>query len=210
MFNGNNSTNLKYRKRDNVYKNSTGTNMFYVDDMKATSYGWWCYFIEYNGKTYFNDYPYSPTTSNHQWQLKDVLGQLNIKIDHYINQRDSLIDSLGNLYIDLEQFYEEMYQLEIEINRKGSKKSTNEWRKDRIKELIETIKQMRKLGGKFSNKQKKELKDTLKRRENDRLEAVRKRNKEVKQEVDKLKPQLNDLGPVDFGIYDKLNDLNSI
>ena len=67
---------MKYFKRANIYKNSTGTNTFYVEKQCATSYGWWEYVKRINGQLVFNNYTYSNSTTNHQSAMRSLLRDL--------------------------------------------------------------------------------------------------------------------------------------
>jgi len=72
MFTG--SSSLKFYKRLQVYKNSTGTVEYNPLARRARSYGWT--FLEpVNGTLVFNTYTWSPTTSCHQSAVQSVLRQ---------------------------------------------------------------------------------------------------------------------------------------
>lgn len=73
---------MKYYKTLKVYKASNV--MFNPQTMLATSYRWWNMLQKINGKIVFNSYTYSSSTSKHQYKLLNLLHQLNINIDHYI------------------------------------------------------------------------------------------------------------------------------
>lgn len=81
---------MKKLKSKNVFQNSTKTNSLDLDKMVATSYQWWTYLKIIDGRLTFNTYRYSVTTSKHQRQTLDLLESMNVKVQVYINQRESL------------------------------------------------------------------------------------------------------------------------
>lgn len=101
MF-GANSGPLKYFKKLNVYKNSTGTCLYNVSEKKAYSYNHWLFVKEHKGKIIFNDYSYSPTTNRHQRQVRNLLSVIGVKIDYIVHWPESLerveISYLNYLY----------------------------------------------------------------------------------------------------------------
>lgn len=66
-------------KRTQIYKGPNVT--FDPKTKKAYSYGWWLFLAEIEGVLVFNNYSYSPSTTKHQYKLRALLRQLNIKID---------------------------------------------------------------------------------------------------------------------------------
>lgn len=76
-----NKTDLKYFKTLGVYKNATGTLTFNPLTSEAYSYKWWRFVAKIDGLLIFNNYFYSKTTAKHQRKIKNLLNQLNIKID---------------------------------------------------------------------------------------------------------------------------------
>ena len=171
------SQGLKWYPRKKLWSMSTGNNWFCQDKMQAESFNWWTYFYVIKGKNVFNDYSYSVSTSAHQRYLKACLKELGIKIDVFVYQRESLL-SYGQPYINIEQYYEKIFELEIEIARPRSQKAKNEERKESIEWNKNKIKELRKLGAKFSNKQKAELKKEVKKREQYRLDNLVSKKKE--------------------------------
>lgn len=94
---------MKYFKKANEWKNSTGSNRLDVETMKAYSYRWWCYFqpIEGTNLYLFNNYNYSNSTSKHQSDLRRLLdsdfglGYISEKVV-FIAISDSLSDNPKN------------------------------------------------------------------------------------------------------------------
>jgi len=181
MFYGNgNSSSLKYFKKLNVYKNSTGSNYFDPETMVATSYNWWVYLKRIKGKLVFNDYSYSPSTSGHQSALKGVLKDLGIKIDIIVFCRQGLTDSGINEAI--EDKFKSIVELEILIARKGSKKETNEFRKKQIKKLNNDIETLQSIGGKLSKAKKAEIKKEAIENEKNRVIAKKPKTMSLKKQ----------------------------
>lgn len=73
--------NLTYKKKFNMYTNSTGSLTFNPETKEAFSYKWWKFVAMVEGKVIFNNYRYSVSTSRHQLKIRELLSQLNIKID---------------------------------------------------------------------------------------------------------------------------------
>ena len=86
---------MKYYKKLKVYKNSTGSNVVDLENMIATSYGWWPYLKLINGKVVFNNGTYSPTTRKHQNNCLRVLEENNIDIDIMLYSTSHLDDLHG-------------------------------------------------------------------------------------------------------------------
>jgi len=137
MYGYGQTTSLKYFKRLNVYKNSTGSCVFYPETLIADSYGHWEFVKRIRGKVVFNDYNYSPTTSAHQSCVRSLLKELKIKIDYTVNTRCSL-DRFKDEALKPE--YEKLFELEIELNNPHSNKKKRVYRLDVIKEIKGTIK----------------------------------------------------------------------
>jgi len=203
-FNSFDNPQLKFKKRSNMYSNSTGTNTFYPETLSAYSYSWWQYLKNFNGTLVFNDYSYSPSTSSHQWKLESLLKELNIKIDLYVNQRQSL--SKG---IDVEHLYEEHFkELERFENVKlGEDKRLNAFNEAQY--ILTKIDALRKYGAKCSKERQKEIQAQVKEREKRRKEEQRAKYLERKAKVKALEPELKSLDSIDLG-FSKLSDLNEV
>lgn len=81
MMTKNSNTVVKYMKRANIYKNSTGSFTFNPETFEARSYNWWVFVAKVEGKVIFNNYRYSVSTSRHQRLMKNLLNELGIAID---------------------------------------------------------------------------------------------------------------------------------
>jgi hypothetical protein len=81
MYYPNKFKSLKFMKRSQIYQGSNYNVTFDPKTKKATSYNWWVFVAEIEGKIIFNNYRYSVTTSKHQQKVKDLLHELGIKID---------------------------------------------------------------------------------------------------------------------------------
>ena len=116
-------TRLKKYKASNVeYDLNTG---------KAWSYGWWCFYDHKTG--IFNNTTYSNSTSKHQ---DKVYMLLDYKVDLMLKYT---LESLTDLQRALEDEYKnvvfEIEKLETLIKKPRTRKSTNEKRKNIIKNL---------------------------------------------------------------------------
>lgn len=72
---------LNYKKKENKYRNTTGSLVFDPVTKRAYSYSWWRFVDEVEGKLVFNDYNYSISTSKHQREVRTLLNQLGLKVD---------------------------------------------------------------------------------------------------------------------------------
>lgn len=136
---------MKYFKRANIYKNSTGNNILEVDTMKAFSYNWWCYLMPTGtGKYIFNNYRYSPTTGKHQFDMRSLLRkEFGICSENivFVDFRESLSNMTTKeaLTKQCEVLRDEVNELERLIAKKGTKRKKNAERAERINELSAKI-----------------------------------------------------------------------
>lgn len=79
---------MKHYKKTNLYKASNVT--FDPTKIEATSYSWWLFVKRIKGKTVFNSYRYSISTSKHQSKVRSLMRQLGIKIDRDVEIKDGL------------------------------------------------------------------------------------------------------------------------
>jgi hypothetical protein len=205
------STKLMYRKRDNVYKNSTGTCMVYnfpdKKEVYATSYRHWHFLKNINGLIVFNNYSYSNSTSAHQSLVKELLYK-KIKIDVIVNQRQSL--SQG---IDLHPFYETKILCEIKLSKKGLRDKTKKRLEYQIKTASQYIEKLVK--AKIVKAYKKYeidiLRSELTKQENARLNRLRDDAKDLRDKKQALKSEMNDFSPVQLEQLDaEMNNLNQL
>lgn len=173
MYYGSNSSKpLQYRKRRNLYTNSTGTNTFDPERCEAYSYSWWQYVRRIRGKVIFNDYDYSPSTNAHQCVMRDLLKKLRIRIDVTVRVQCGLQSEKFREQA-LEPLYTELYKLQIAIARTGARPEKNKQRIQKIRELRKQIRILRGLGAVFTRRQMGALLDSLVASETKRLESVR-------------------------------------
>lgn len=202
---------LKYRKKDNVYKNSTGTCFYDVDLKIAKSYDWWTFVKTIKNKVVFNNFNYSVSTSAHQSAVRSLLKELGIKIDVYIDIKDSL-DNSNALKFGIENAYKVLFLEQLMSPRRRSKKT---WRYTDIKELQKNIDNLRSIGAKCSKKRQLELKIEVQKADEDKRLKAQELSAKIRankmKSLDTIKDKLNDTNELDlFNINDKFNNLNSI
>lgn len=86
---------MKYYKRLKIYKSNSGNCTFDPETMKAYSYRWWAFVAVIEGKVVFNNYRYSAMTTKHQWKVRSLLNELDIKIDLELPIPDGLPGTYG-------------------------------------------------------------------------------------------------------------------
>lgn len=130
---------MKLFTRLNVYKSSNV--IFNPETEIATSYDWWVFVARINGKLVFNNYNYSNSTCKHQSKVRSLLSKLGIEIDLFIESPRGLqnLDSAISHYESMNE------DLNVAINKKGSKKSTNEKRLSDISYNMEKIEAVKSL-----------------------------------------------------------------
>lgn len=130
---------MKYSNRLEVYKNSTGTNTFNPIMLQAKSYNWWIYVAKINGKLVFNNYYYSSTTCQHQYKMRKLMRELNLREDLIIQAPQGLQDLDGSI-----KYYESLIaQLETEIAKPRSQKAKNIQRSEMVQYYFEKINQIK-------------------------------------------------------------------
>lgn len=86
---------MKYYKKAEIYKNSTGSCTYSPEKEEAHSYNWWCFLKRINGVLVFNTYSYSVSTSAHQSRIRQMLRDEGKEVSLYIEAPKGL-DDLGN------------------------------------------------------------------------------------------------------------------
>lgn len=172
MFGGNSSVSaIKYYKKLGVYKASN----VYFDPkaMHATSYNWWIFVKKIDGLVVFNDFNYSPTTTGHQRKIKAVLNALGVKVDLFVQLRESL--DVNSLDSALKQAYSKLFTNEIAVNRKNAriKSSTHKHALANIDRAKDEIKTLIKHGAKCSKAAQAQILVKAKQAELARLESAR-------------------------------------
>jgi hypothetical protein len=136
---------MRFVKKRQQYENSTQSLTYHPLKQEARSYGWWVFLRKIGNRLVFNDYSYSKSTSRHQnevWHHLNITGNI-----------DGLIvieapDGLQDLRSALSLYEDGIVKLREAINRKGSRKKTNEDRKlqiSKLKENIETVRYLMEL-----------------------------------------------------------------
>lgn len=124
---------LKRRRRDGVYYASN----VQWDPVKrvATSYGWWEFVKPIGGKLVFNDYGYSVSTRRHQAKVRRHIEGTFTKVDAYIEAPRGLQD----LAASERHYVQKILEVEAAIAKKGSRKTTNEVRRQHLERLREDL-----------------------------------------------------------------------
>lgn len=202
MFNNRVSSEFKYRPRLKVYTNGKN-NYFNKEKMEAVSYNWWVYFKVIKGKNVFNNYNYSNTTNGHQGNLRVLLNKLKIKIDVIVSTVKSL-DELDNSVLENE--YKLLFK-NIELSKTSrNKKSYSEI----IEKCKKDIKTLKSLSLKLSKSRIGRIQEDVISENIERLKRNRERNRVKNEKKKLLAEELKSLAPLDLGVFNNLNDLNSI
>jgi hypothetical protein len=213
MFNNAPSPGFKWRKRLGIATDGKN-NKWNPETKTATSYDWWDYYTEINGLGVFNEYPYSPSTQNHQRNFKKFAKENGIKIDVTVYMRQSLSKFWSE---SLPSQYEELFTIQVEGPRARKDgvyvechSKHYDTRAEAVKAIKESIATCRQLGAKFTRDQIAALKKDVADRDASRLERARRDRAEVKAKQAALKPKLTDLGPISLDVFQKVNDLDEI
>lgn len=133
---------LKYYKKLHIFRNSTGTNIFDVGRMLATSFNWWQYYKVIKGVKIFNNYRYSYSTSKHQ---RDFLELIEYDILVAPNLIIESPKGLQDLQSAVDYYNFKIEKLKLDISKKGSKQSKNLKRFDEIKDYRHKIQSIQSL-----------------------------------------------------------------
>jgi len=149
---------MKYYTRLKEYK-ASNVSLTVEPKLEAYSYAWWLFVVRYKGLVIFNNSNYSNSTNGHQSKVRDVLYDLNIKIDIELN---NTFKSLGRFKEHRPfdgDFVKAAIEDEIEnierinknladlIKKPRTRKSTNEKRAQQIKENKTQIQKLKKVLG---------------------------------------------------------------
>jgi hypothetical protein len=204
---------LKYRKRDNVYRNSTENCVYDIDAEIATSYRWWVFVKRIKGKLVFNGHYYSSSTAYHQRAVRDLLKKLKVKIDVEVDTRSSL-DNFGALSQRLEEVYETMFiaQHKIDTQFMGAKVKAN--REFEIEHAQKQIKMYKSIGVKTKRDLNEIMESAVSKYEYE-ASLQRERNRQERKEKTKANPELiksmNSLKPLEYGkAFEKFNNLSGV
>ena len=120
---------MKYYKRANIYKASNVS--FNPETKTAYSYDWWQFVKEIDGKIVFNNYPYSISTRRHQSKIQDILNELGIKVDIWVDVPEGL--QQPDALLKAADYYRNKNEvLKSQIVKKGSKLKKNQERQAQI------------------------------------------------------------------------------
>ncbi len=133
------ATGFEYRIKRNCLVSTK--NCLDLNTLVATSYDWWQYFRIIDGIAVFNEHRYSVTTAKHQRDMEYLLNKLGIRIDVYVNTRQSLggwsltdvLECLGK------QLVEQQERLATCVRKESRKRSDTEWEIERITGYVELI-----------------------------------------------------------------------
>jgi hypothetical protein len=162
---------MKKLKTRNEYVGCNGKARYYVDEKRATSYGYWDFVKVINGKTVFNNYKYSMTTSKHQnhvwWLMKD----LGHEIDVTVSISSGLSDETFKEHA-LYSVYRSLIYLMVQNNTKRIRQKTKEENTIIIKKLKEKTKVLRDMGAEFNFKRVYRLYREFKKRRDIKNKAI--------------------------------------
>ncbi len=125
---------MKYYSRLNMYKASNVS--FNPESLKSYSYDWWLFTRMHNGSLVFNNANYSISTCGHQSKVRNLLGELGHDIDlvfRFTNESLKDIELAAQDEINLAE--DRIKELNELINKKGTRKTTNEKRRMEIEDL---------------------------------------------------------------------------
>ena len=116
----------------------------------AYSYDWWAYLKPFKTEEdesflVFNNYSYSPTTSQHQSNTQSLLDELNIKIDLFLTYTNLSLTEPDCLEDEIKEATLKIEKLKEKINSRGSWKSTNAKREASITLIREHIAKVKNL-----------------------------------------------------------------
>lgn len=126
---------MRYVKSTNTYKASNFE--MNMTELKAYSYGWWLFVTKHNGKVIFNHTTYSSSTCKHQ---SKALKLLDYNYDLKLRFTRKSLSDLDQAFNDeIKGAQSEVETLKALIAKKGTRKSTNSERANKIIELQQHI-----------------------------------------------------------------------
>lgn len=161
---------LEKKKKTGLYSNSTGSCTFDPVTREAYSFRWWRFVDRIKGKTVFNGYSYSNSTSEHQSSTLSLLRQLGIEIDVYVDVANGLQDLEHGA---LPPVYKALALAEFTLSRKGLTAKTKDKATARVAELKNKIKVLRSLGAVCTKDKIDAIKKSVIADETERLEKAR-------------------------------------
>lgn len=139
---------LKYYRKLDLYKSSNSNLIIDLKTGVATSYKWWNFSMKSPldpNTILFNIYSYSITTSGHQRKAERFFREKGFRIE-YINLGSKSTSLLNLLEYGPVSHIDSIAKLHVEMNRRGSKKSTNEQRKVEIQWHVGKLERLVELG----------------------------------------------------------------
>lgn len=132
---------LPYKPRKKIYES---TNVYFdPETCQAYSYDWWRFVDKIDGLVIFNSYSYSRTTQKHQYKVRRLLAELNIKINIEVDAGCGL---QGNFWhSQTKQNYLINYG-ELKTKLKYCRPKNKDFYKSQLKHLVSKIKSLAKLG----------------------------------------------------------------
>ena len=138
---------MKKLKTKNIYKASNV--IFDADKIEAYSYDHWCFVKVIKGKIVFNDFNYSHTTSRHQHKVRNLMKDLGIEIDYFVDIRDSLSETRV-IETALYPLYDKYIKNLFYMNKLRVRESTKEKLRNDNKTIKLHIKKLRELGCQYN------------------------------------------------------------
>ena len=154
---------MKYYKKLKEYK-ASNVSLTIEPKLEAYSYAWWLFVVRYKGLVIFNDTNYSNPTGKHQSKVRGVLYDLGIKIDIELNNTVKTLGQYGppTMYKGENRpsdgdYVRAALENEIEniqlinktfadlIKKPRTRKSTNKFRAQQIKENKTQIQKLKKV-----------------------------------------------------------------
>lgn len=162
----------RFTFKDKVLR--SGSFSFYPETLEAYSYGS-LILKPVKRALVVNSGFYSNTTCKHQNKLRRLLRFLGLEKRTVETGTWISLDRLNVLPV----LHREMHSLRIEIDRKGSRKDRNAYRRERIAELKKRFKRFQALGCVLSDSDKLSIEADLAIDEKNRLEALSEKNTEL-------------------------------
>lgn len=134
---------LKYRTKSGFYSNYCNNVRFFPDKMIADSYQWWVFVKKIGDKVVFNNYSYSHTTSKHQIQVRDLLDDLGIKVDIWLDNQWGCSSSLDAIRVVIRQLHDKISEIQDQINSPRTHRLKNVERQLIINDLFIAIKNLK-------------------------------------------------------------------
>lgn len=131
---------LNFKKRNNMYSNTTGSLTFNLETCEAHSYRWWKFVAKVEGLVVFNSYNYSNSTSKHQSKIRSLLDQLNIKIDLFVQIPKGInSSSLQDLLLTQDEYLSEKFLRDEEKKITRNERAKQRRFKKKLEHYLENV-----------------------------------------------------------------------